>query len=212
MAISKELEQRITEARDSIERNQEGRLTLGHRQRIWAAMGPRLKRGEMAVPGTGLQRRTSLGILCAQLVVDHWSVVVPGDTIPTQLTVLARRFIEGQVTREEAWKAAHDFWTRLDAMSEKLSAAAYYAGAAAAKTVSVAFRDEDFDPGRFDDSGEDRPGDLPDEWDPALLASASHCSEGESSLSDSTIRRRQFWEWYLTMAVPSAYELVPESS
>ena len=205
--MRKELELRIDEARDSVGANAEGRLTFARRQRIWAAMGPRTMDGIMAVPGPGLRRRTCLAILCVELVVDRWSAAAPDEVTPTELTVLARRYVEGQATREEIWEKSHDFWTRLDAGSEELPRAAYFAGAAAAKTAGVALGDEYFEPRQIEDNGEDRLGDMPDEWDPALLACISYCGEGSSSPPDSEVRRRQFWEWYLTMAVPTAYDL-----
>ncbi len=210
MAISKELEQRIAEARENVESDLEGRLSLGARQRIWVAMGPRARSHDSVSPNIGLRRRTVLGVLSAQLVVEHWSSAVPGDNTPTELTVLARRLAEGQGNVDEVRERVSDFWTRLDALAPNVPAAAYFAGAAAARTVIVAMHDEYFEPGKIDRSGNDREGELPDEWDSALLASASYCAEGHLSAAQSAARRRQFWEWYLTMAVPTAYNLFSE--
>jgi hypothetical protein len=80
-----------------------------------------------------------------------------------------------------------------------------YAAYAAAGSLNVALHDEEFDPHEIDENLSD--GDL-DTWDPAFHAAGAYAGDFPWGDSPNPPKQREFWEWYLQVAVPQVWNAV----
>lgn len=164
-------------------------------------------KGNRAVKGFGLSRRTKLATLCAQKVTGLWDEVWPGNTGPSQMLSTAEAYLRDSLDFDSAWKRKNSFWGDLDnLLCEGNHLTVVNVGFAAANVVTTSLVDERFDPQNLEEDILDDALD-PYEWDAGFYASAAY-SEGFSREEQSNrSRRREFWEWYLIEAVPSSWDL-----
>jgi hypothetical protein len=111
---SRELVEALDGARRRLALSPDGHLILGSRQRIWAAMGPRLRDGNRAIPGVGLLRRTALASACVGRVLPLWEQRLPQDRSPHALLGLIVRYLRGAADYESLREEAHELWALAD--------------------------------------------------------------------------------------------------
>jgi Immunity protein Imm5 len=206
MALSAELIETLQIALSKLNSNINGELVLSERKRVWRALRERVVEGNRAVRGPGLIRRVKLATLCVQKVLGLWQEVWPEKTGPQQMLVTAEQYLSDSIDFETAWKRVNTFWAELDTLIyEGKNLTVINVGFAAANTANTALHDEKFNP---DDLEEDifDDGLDPYEWDASLYASAAYSAGFTWEDESNATRRREFWEWYLNEAVPSAWE------
>jgi hypothetical protein len=206
MAIPRDLQGVLSAARAALAANMAGELVLPQRRRIWTALGPRVMDGKRAKASPGLNRRAALAHACAVRVLPVWLEAWPKNDRPSVVLEAAQAYLARATDFDAAWKAKEDF----SAMLEERQCAgkhfpAVYAGYAAGRALTVAIYDETWDPEHVDEQQLDQNLD-PYQWDAALYASAAAAGSFTWEPRASVAPRRAFWEWYLTEAVPAAWE------
>ena len=179
----------------------DGVLALAYRQRIWAAMVPRLMNGNQAVQGTGLRRRTSLALSCVRRVLPFWEKAWPNDNGPGTLIELIENFFDNKVDRRVLYSEQLALWARVDNLAYERDVVELMVGCAACGAASTALVDEVFDPDNLELSASDEDRDAY-QWDAAYYAAMVLAGGPPRNAESSIERRRQFWEWYLSEAVP----------
>ncbi|MGH9277707.1 MAG: Imm5 family immunity protein [Acidimicrobiales bacterium] len=193
------LRRALRDAEVDLARSEHGELSLIHRRRLWEALGD--EGGLRGSPGH--RRRTNLDLLTVEGVKPIWEMTYPSDPAVDDVLAAAREVLDGKQTT--AW--ADDRQSRAQvAFQNRMSAdrqfAAGYVGNAATTALSTATRDK----GYADLAPEVDDYDLdPWDWDTSFIAAmaAAGGEVGDPAASDE--RRRQFWEWYLREAVPTAW-------
>jgi hypothetical protein len=206
MALSGELIDALQIASSKLNSNINGELVLSERKRVWRALGERLMEGNRAKRGIGLIRRVKLANLCVQKVLGLWQEVWPEKSGPQQMLLTAEQYIGDLIDYESAWERANSFWGELETIiCDGKNLTVVNVGFAAANLVTTALRDEKFNPDNLEEEIVD---DLldPYEWDASLYASAAYSSGFVWEEQSNALQRREFWEWYLTEAVPSAWD------
>jgi Immunity protein Imm5 len=187
-------------------------LELGARQTVLAALGPAL---DPSVPfgGRGHQRRTMLDITTVQHILPLWQAVWPDDDSPQEVLAEADHALRGTASAEEdvrssilwLWTVFDDF-TLDDGDQHPSQSLVLFA---AIKALCRAFNDQGFDPTRIDPRATD--GHTPPRsTDAAFDASVAYADGVPWDQTSHDARRLEFWEWWLTQAVPAAWEAVPE--
>jgi hypothetical protein len=177
-------------------------LELGYRQAIWAALEAPTDGTEEA-KNIGRKRRLLLAILSAKHVLPIWEKMRPDDTIPHNLLTKAERSLF-----EKVESLLDDFSVFATYMNNINYEPAVMAGESAAMTLSTALWDEKFDPANIDYNLTNADLD-PDYSDAALLASVAYANGSIWEPSSDPEKRCKFWEWWLTEAVPMAWQAFP---
>lgn len=207
MLLPEELDVALKSAAEGLASHPRSELILPQRKRIWAALGPCLmdKDGIRAVHGIGLQRRTTLAILCARHVRPVWEQVWPNDDDPHQMIKTAELYLNQALDFDSVEERKNQYLGKLDnLLSKGEHEAAINVGFAAGRAVFTALHDEDFDPHNIDDDLMDEDLDV-NEWDASFNAAAAYAGGFPWEENSSSTRRREFWEWYLNEAVPLAW-------
>jgi hypothetical protein len=206
MTLSTELIAAIQNASSALSTNTDGELILPERKQIWRAMGDLLVEGNRAIKGIGLKRRTKLARLCVQKVLALWDEVWPYDDGPRQMLITADQYLNGAIDYDVAWERKNTYWSKLDNLIyEGNHLTIVNVGFAAVKVVTTALVDEIFDPQDPEENISDESLD-PYQWDASLYASAAYAGGFAWEEQSDKLRRREFWQWYLIEAVPSAWE------
>jgi immunity protein Imm5 of predicted polymorphic toxin system len=187
-------------------------LELGPRQTVLAALGPALD-PSLPFGGRGHQRRTLLDIATVQHILPLWQAVWPDDDSPQEVLAEADHALRGAAgTADEVRSRILWLWTVFDDFSlddEDQHSSQSLVLFASIKALCRAFNDQGFDPTRIDPRATD--GHIPprstDAAFDAAVASADGVPWDETS---NGARRLEFWEWWLTQAVPAAWAAVPE--
>lgn len=205
MSLPGVLIQAIEWAHVAVRKHPQHDLSLGYRQAIWAAMGPR-QRPSAAVNPVGLERRTTLAVEATRHVLPIWQQRFPNDTTPQQILDEVDRLLDGQVTIQQATDDRGNFWEYFDELvyQDEDNTNAASVGTAAVQALSAAIFDEDFPANNIDYQRVDK-GTDPYELDASFYAAAAYAGGAVWEETSSSAKRREFWEWWLNEAVPSAY-------
>jgi len=187
MALSTELIAAIQNASSALSTNTDGELILPERKQIWRAMGDLLVEGNRAIKGIGLKRRTKLARFCVQKVLALWDEVWPYDDGPRQMLITADQYLNGAIDYDVAWERKNTYWSKLD----NLIYEGNHLTIVNPQDPDENIRDESLDPYQ---------------WDASLYASAAYAGGFAWEEQSNKLRRREFWQWYLIEAVPSAWE------
>lgn len=194
------LKKALEEAKDSIDKEPNGRLLLSYRRKIWAALGPCTMDGEKAKITVQLIRRVKLAILCAQRVLPIWEEVYSDEYNAKRILELTEDYLEGMNT----WKRCYDKFNEFSSLLTNLESGhimPFAAGTSISLTLSTALYDELFDDEEMEpDFEEDREVDM---WDASFAASVAESGLYWYGEENNIEKRKAFWSWYLNDAVPS---------
>jgi Immunity protein Imm5 len=201
-----ELSEAIKAAREALSLALDGHLLLGHRQQIWAAMGPTWHYGRIALAGEGLGRRTRLAIACVNHVLPIWEKALPDDRSPHDLLDAIHQYLRGDFTPEALNERAGSLWSLTEDLGSATIGSANSVGCAACMAASTALDDESFDPAAIDPFASDEGRD-PWGWDAAFYAAIAFAGGNPISYTRQFDRDRLlgFWSWYLDVAIPSSW-------
>ncbi|WP_186002203.1 Imm5 family immunity protein [Corallococcus sp. Z5C101001] len=177
-------------------------LSLGLRQQIWMSMGH--ERGL----GPGHARRMVLALETARHVLPLWESKYLQDRTPHTALDFAEEMRVARCEKSEGqdlWQQAWNHMVELSCSDEE-DLRGVAAGFSAVQALCTCIEDELFPLAEVDEKLRDNQVDAED-MDASAFASAA-CAGGPvwDVLSDSA-RRLQFWEWWLSEAVPNAYRL-----
>ncbi|MGH9281181.1 MAG: Imm5 family immunity protein, partial [Acidimicrobiales bacterium] len=151
----------------------------------------------------GHRRRSVLDLLAVERVKPIWNAAYPGDGAVDEVIDAARKVLDGEQSAEWATQLQSRTWVALlDRMSADQKFSAGDVGQAVCAALSTAAHDKPYDdlPPDVDDYDLDS-----DAWDASFLAAMAAAGGEVGSPVASDERRREFWEWYLREAVPSAW-------
>ncbi len=210
MPPSSTLVSAIKAAHEAMLQNSQSDLSLGYRHSIWAALGPRADSFQVPKP-FGLHRRATLAILSARRVIPIWESVWPNDNTPHHILVEAGQVLNGLVEPQTADRDFGEFWTYMDSLASRLkNSSAVMVGYSAAKALCTALFDEKFDPFHINYELTDADVD-PYDSDAAFAAAVAYAGGTIWNTDSISSKRREFWEWWLGEAVPSAWDSVSDT-
>jgi hypothetical protein len=198
VSTNEELQQAIRRGEEALANDPRGHLALGHRQAIWAALGPRDAAGRVA--------RARLAELSVRHVLPIWERIWPENRLPHHLLDLATRVRNGELDGATLAAERNQTFTDLDDIAY-LSGnnPAVGVGYGAQHALTVAIRDEPFDPAHPDPAVRDE--DVqPEDHDSAYYASIAATGGPPWDEESSAARRRDFWQWWLSQAVPASLD------
>lgn len=199
------LENILAKAKEEINKNPNGHLTLPLRKELYKELGEqKLDSNDHALITKGLLRRTQLAVLCVYHVLYIWEEVAPEDNSPRVFIEKIGSYLKGELDWKSLWNMQNSFWTVLDNYSaEDRFAVAAYVGYACVRAVLVALYDEDLD----------NTENLYDEdldafsWDTAFFTSLA-CTDNDLYDEETKInKRREFWFWYINEAIPQVAKI-----
>lgn len=202
-----QLQDALRSAWQALDQNPVGHLPLPARRAIYSALGPVENRGG-APAGAGYARHVELDKLAVQHVLPVWQGVHAGDDGPQRMLALADRVVRGEVEPQSARRERDRFSVDVENLRDADFAPGYVGSAAVAAAITAEV-----------DNWTDRPPETTDddldpyEWDTSYYASSAYAGSMPGEPDDdaaSQSRRREFWRWYLSEAVPSAYRAVPD--
>lgn len=184
-----------------------GGLRFSFREQIWTAFGPPVD--DTTVQNLGLIRRTRLAVICVKRVIPLWEAAWPSDDLPHRLLQGAEDYCRQKIGKKEASKLKDSGWLHADNLSAELYDAGDAAGQiaafvcyAACQAMRVAVFDEPFGPDYASATtyGEGDPYSLDAAYEVSYVAAGGWPPRGEGNAA----KRRSYWEWYLTEAVPTS--------
>ena len=181
---------------DAIEAS--GELPLGARRRLQQWM-----RGLLGNDSHFQAFRLLLGIMCARRVWSVWQAAFQDESRPLQLAELAvsdaldGRFLSSVGSADLLALRAH--------LDDKFVLGDDYFPAIYAGFAAWAVARDSLAPSSSAPDGNSELEIPPDEWEPCFLSSLAEAGGATWEGVGDPIRRRAFWEWYLTTAVPQAY-------
>lgn len=199
-------------AKKSVLTNPKGELILPVREKIWNLFGEDGFKGNgIVVQTNGLKRRAKLDILAVHRVMHIWASALPNDKSIIGLLKMVDDYFNGEIERKSLEPAKDRFSSTvcdgLVSHSDNKVAIASYVGYATARAVSTVVFDkayycDEIEEDVFDD-------DLgADEWETSYYASLAYVGPPypfEEQNEVSITKRREFWMWYITKAIPEAY-------
>jgi hypothetical protein len=206
------LQLQISDALAAMRQHPLNDLNLGWRWAIYTALGPHLF-GEDTIDMTGYLRRTALACLSVRKVLPIWEQAKPADRTAHQILAKAEQVLHGKVNPQILSQKPAAYWTLMDSLyyfaDENGEDPSYIGvGYGAACALSVALWDEKFDPNHVDYNLTEASFD-PYEWDVAFHAAAAYADGAVWEQNSNTVKRREFWEWWLTEALPKAWAAFP---
>ncbi|NOJ96000.1 hypothetical protein HMI51_24075 [Corallococcus coralloides] len=180
-------------------------LSLGLRRKIWRSLGREQGRGP------GYARRVALALTTARLVLPLWELKSSQDRTPHTVLDAAEAMRVGRLDKIEAqalWQRAWDHMVELSSSDEDSQGAA--AGFSAVQALLTCIDDETFPLTEDDAHLRDNQVDAED-MDASMFAAAASAGGPSWDASSDPERRLQFWEWWLSEAVPHAYRAVASS-
>jgi hypothetical protein len=205
MSDADRLRDLIKQARHTMHKDQAYGLNLGYRLGIYSVLGPRADSPD-ASDLHGYKRRVLLERLTAERLLPIWEKSLPREHTPSQLLSLAMRVLEGELSVADAWHLRDELLAAMPNVAWPLRGVM----AAAGQVLRTATVDIDFNPTKPDytltddedweeDAGyRDAAG-----WGAYVMAGGTvHDAEADPS------KRLEFWDWWLTEAVPAAWHAV----
>jgi len=206
MIIPYSLRRVIKDALNVVEHHPEHDLPLGYRHAIYAKLGPRL---EVSRNNAGHKRRTVLAFLTVQHVLPLWEKARPHDDTPHQILAKVEQVMSsweaGSLDLQSVQREAGEFWTYMDNVAlESSGKDVVEVGYAAVEALHTAVADEEFDPSAIDYNLTDEDVDAY-EHDAAFAATVNYAGGATWEPDSDATKRREFWSWWLTSAIPAAW-------
>lgn len=209
MPLSPQLQQAIDQAYEAVEQHPQHALLPFYRGEIYKAISPAIYNAlrELIDP-PAYRVRVMLSLLTGPQILPVWQQERPDDTWPQDLLDMVERVLRGTVSPEqasiEAEKAFDQAGELAQTMEEPALQRVWAVVAFAIEALFEAAGAHGF--GTMIISRNETDANL-DPWtsDPALWAAAAYAGPVWDPESDS-IRRKEFWEWWLREALPAAWE------
>jgi hypothetical protein len=199
------LTDRVTAARRAVAEDPAHDLGLGWRRAIWAALEP--TEGEISL--VGKRRRARLALVSAQHVHDVWRRRRSDDDLPGTALALAAGLLDDPDAAGEHSDDVGRLWAQVDAVPAEAGDRSWLlVGYAAVAALRTALFDEAFSASLIDLEASDLELD-PYTADAAFWAAGAYASGPPMDPASDPDRRREFWEWWLTEAVPEALRTEP---
>ena len=158
----------------------------------------------------GHRRRIELAIRSVEYVLPFWRESWPTDDTPSRILQEVRAVIKGEVDRETADKDFNRYWEYAEELTNETNNIAGVVGLAAANALSLAITDGFADGHEIDleklDNDQFTSNDV-HFFAAAVFAGGPVYGISIAPHSDNE-KRQQFWIWWLTEAVPAAFESV----
>lgn len=196
-------------------------LELGYRQLVWEALGPTLDRSQ-PYGGKGHHRRTVLDRQAAEHALPIWDAAWPkdmrsetvDDTAPREVLAMARQTLVGPGDDGAISTQILYLWTDYDeachiAADEHIEHSTPLVLLATIKALMRAWNDMEFAPGRIAVSATDGHQGY-HVTDAAYDASVAYAGGLPWDTEANHERRREFWDWWLLVALPAAWDAAPE--
>jgi len=204
-----ELRKLIEEALKSVRCHPQHDLNLGHRQAIWAALGPS-RHTQKTMGNEGHKRRVLLAVLAVRHVLPIWHQVWPDDQTPPRILAYVSQVMKGKMSQKAALRDIDRFWEYIDLLGSQTKNMAAAVGFAAVQALTTAVVDEFFDPDEIElnltDSEEFESNDA--SFHAAVAYANGPIWEIDASPAPNSEKRQQFWEWWLTEAVPKSWKSI----
>jgi hypothetical protein len=211
MYLPSDLSHLINESLKGVESHPQHELNLGYRYAIYAFFGPKSPTSGNTT-NQGHRRRTKLALLSIQHVLSLWEKVRPFDRSPHLILEKVQQILEGVLTGKQVDQMSGlPDWGYMDNVSCQvpyIGSSWILVGYGAVKTIGVAIWDEIFDPTQINPQLTDDHLDTYD-LDVASEAAAGYAGGFRWKSESDQRKRRQFWEWWLTEAVPKAWAAFP---
>ncbi len=172
-------------------------LNIGYRHAIYQALGLPRSRQHMPMP-VGQKRRVQLALLTVRHVLPHWEALYPTNRRPHRLLHATEALLLG--TRTDVDDILPDFFDLFyaDNAGDEIGLAATWA-------LHVARADNKWTPNHLNYDLNDSQLSGPDH-DTAFFAAIAYTNGPWWGEGSSKAKRFEFWTWWLTDAVPSAWE------
>jgi hypothetical protein len=203
--LSKTVKQFLDECRQSIDKR--GDLPSSKRKEIYEMIE---LHSNTKHTNLGHYRRAKLELMCAWKTFDKWEDCPLTDNLARELLELAEKYLRGEVEKIELEKKSSNFYTIVDDLickgEEYLSIA--YAGFACNSAINAVLYDIDFDSAGISEREKE-----PEDWTACFNACDAYSNAKSWELKDSNIsKRREFWEWFLSEAVPAVWNAYPDKN
>ncbi|RUT04272.1 hypothetical protein DSM106972_045000 [Dulcicalothrix desertica PCC 7102] len=204
MDIPSKLQELILSALSSVRVHPSHDLNLGYRHAIWAAFGD---------DEYGHRRRAMLALKTVRHVLPIWNKKFPYDDRPGYILNLAEKTLAGTISVEVAENESERLWREMQQLGYGGHGMVFTVGCAAVAALDTAIDDETFDPDDIDfnlTDNEDTEGN-----DSSFFAACAYADGAvwkTVSGEQNPIKRLEFWNWWLTQAVPAAWSAVEDDS
>jgi hypothetical protein len=208
MSLPEKLDIIIDQAHEAVHRHPQHNLELGHRYAIFSAFGS-FKDTPPYLDKNGWKRRLTLAIETTRHVLPLWKEALPHNTIPQMILTKAEKGLNSIGNEEQVWKIRNTTWVQLLDLGYKNEELQSILGAgfAALQALTVALQDEQFDGSEITLDTKDQDID-PETLDASFFAASAFAHGTIWEEESSSPKRREFWEWWLNEAVPSAWNAV----
>ncbi|MBW4507121.1 MAG: hypothetical protein KME64_11490 [Scytonematopsis contorta HA4267-MV1] len=204
MTLPSKLQKLIVDALLSVRHHPDHDLNLGYRQAIWAAFGDN---------ENGQKSRAFLANLTVRHVLPIWNDKFPHDDRPSYILNLAEQVTAGKISKSVAEKESNRLFREMQQMGYEGYGMVFTVGCAAVASLDTAMDDETFDPDDIDLNLTDY---QDAEGNDATFFAACAYADGPiwktASVEHSITKRLEFWEWWLTQAVPAAWSTIKDDS
>lgn len=201
MDLPELLADRVREARRALAGDPAHDLPSGRRVAIWAALEP----APDTYSALGKRRRARLALLAVEHVHELWTAAC-SDDLPARIAAVAEQVLADPPRASEHLGDVGRYWAEADGVLASAGDAAWmlvaYAAVAALRT---ALFDEAVHGAAGHDATPEASLDLdPYSRDATYWAAGAYAGGTVLQPASDPQRRREFWEWWLTTAVPSA--------
>lgn len=203
--MTPDLRRALSEAKEEVEKNKDHGLSFETRRtRVLINLGAvEMETPRFARVTIGLRRRTNLAIATTRRVLPYWESVFDKE-LPHHMLHLAERALTAD--REKAEAEATSFNNALYSEWAAKQPRAMFVARASIEAVLVAVGEERLVPNRYLSDEEIADPQDPDNYDCAHWASLAAASIDGNGFDPEA--HREFWLWYLDIAVPGAYASV----
>jgi hypothetical protein len=197
MPPTPELIEAVTIARTAMQEHPTHQLLPIYRRTIYEAMGARV--------------RGYLALITAEYVLPIWQKAQPTDHMPDRIIALGKDVWHQNTITKAVDRQLDADWAYLDelAVTPFGFTQAFLAGFAAVKALSEVLGGDQFQNVSINEITTDQG---LDPWSSDTAAQAASAYSGPVWIANSDISlRKVFWEWWLDVAIPIAWQFVEEA-
>jgi hypothetical protein len=189
------LDELVASARLIIDRDPTHHLTLGHRQAIWAAFGPRRPPDLLSLTEPQ-SARVALAFASVVRVVPLWNAKFPDETLVIDALEQLNGTVSGAISFDDGEAAFNELWSRVVHLSTVRPVPEVAVGFAAVKALCTGLFDEFFDQTDLDPKRSDS--DDPERFDAAFFCAIAQAGGLPDDPGSRPEERLTFWLWWLS--------------